>query len=79
VRQTLVDPDRIADISISRPASRLKWGIHVPDDPEHVIYVWVDALTSYLTAVGYPWSGGNQAFAHGWPPNVQIIGKDILR
>jgi hypothetical protein len=55
------------DLSISRPFSRLSWGIRVPDDPEHTIYVWVDALVNYLTAAGYPWKGG------------EIVGKDIIR
>jgi len=68
------------DLSISRPFSRLSWGIRVPDDPEHTIYVWVDALVNYLTAAGYPWKGG-EAFEEGkvWPPNLQIVGKDIIR
>ncbi|KIP06150.1 hypothetical protein PHLGIDRAFT_73115 [Phlebiopsis gigantea 11061_1 CR5-6] len=70
----------LADLSVSRPRSRLSWGIQVPNDPEHTIYVWIDALTVYLSATGYPWksdkSVGKKAF---WPPNLQIIGKDILR
>ncbi|GAA6026859.1 hypothetical protein JCM8097_005913 [Rhodosporidiobolus ruineniae] len=68
------------DLSISRPSSRLSWGIRVPDDPDHTIYVWIDALVNYLTAAGYPWNGG-EAFEEGkvWPPNLQIVGKDIIR
>ena len=66
----------LEDLSISRPIKRLEWGIPVPDDPEHTIYVWIDALTNYLTATGYPWEGGKRG---AWPPDVQIIGKDILR
>lgn len=65
------------DLSISRPASRLQWGIPVPDDPAQTIYVWVDALINYLTAAGYPFAPG--AESKGWPPNVQVIGKDIVR
>lgn len=66
----------LADLSISRPASRLKWGIAVPDDEDHTIYVWIDALTNYLTATGYPWT--KEPNKH-WPADVQVIGKDILR
>lgn len=68
----------LEDLSISRPSSRLSWGIPVPDDPEHTIYVWIDALTNYITALGYPWSGsgGKQA---AWPADVQVIGLDIVR
>ncbi|BGP14022.1 hypothetical protein JCM10213_005607 [Rhodosporidiobolus nylandii] len=68
------------DLSISRPSSRLSWGIPVPDDPDHTIYVWIDALVNYLTGAGYPWKGG-EAFAEGkvWPPDLQVVGKDIIR
>ncbi|CEQ42723.1 SPOSA6832_04578, partial [Sporobolomyces salmonicolor] len=68
------------DLSISRPSSRLSWGIQVPDDPRHTIYVWIDALVNYLTAAGYPWKGG-EAFEEGkaWPPDLQVVGKDIIR
>lgn len=70
----------LQDLSISRPASRLSWGIPVPDDPDHTVYVWIDALVNYLTAAGYPWKGG-EAFAEGavWPPDLMIVGKDIIR
>ncbi|KAL9618343.1 MAG: hypothetical protein Q9160_006925 [Pyrenula sp. 1 TL-2023] len=65
------------DLSISRPSHRLQWGIPVPNDPSQTIYVWVDALINYLTAAGYPFTPG--AKSQGWPPNVQVIGKDIIR
>lgn len=65
------------DISVSRPRSRLAWGVPVPGDPEHTIYVWIDALMVYLSGVGYPWTAG--AHNAAWPANVQVIGKDILR
>ncbi|KAI0774730.1 tRNA synthetases class I (M)-domain-containing protein [Trametes elegans] len=70
----------LEDLSISRKRSRLTWGIPVPGDDEHTIYVWIDALTVYLSSAGYPWSAtsGNGTSA-GWPPDVQVIGKDILR
>ncbi|KAE9401572.1 hypothetical protein BT96DRAFT_880158 [Gymnopus androsaceus JB14] len=72
---TLQSP--LDDISISRPKSRLSWGIPVPNDPEHTVYVWFDALISYLTGIGYPWS--DSGTTAGWPVDMQIIGKDIVR
>lgn len=66
----------LADISISRPRARLSWGIPVPNDPEHTVYVWFDALLIYLSGVGYP---ATSSPSNGWAPNMQIIGKDILR
>ncbi|KAI9057422.1 hypothetical protein FKP32DRAFT_1661126 [Trametes sanguinea] len=78
VMNALQEP--LDDLSISRKRSRLSWGIPVPDDPEHTIYVWIDALTTYLSSVGYPWSeSGDNGYSAGWPPDVQVIGKDILR
>lgn len=64
----------LRDLSVSRTG--LKWGIPVPFDDRHVIYVWFDALTNYLTAVGYP---GKTTFKKFWPADVHLIGKDILR
>jgi len=65
----------LKDLSITR--TTVKWGISVPGDPDHSIYVWFDALHNYLTAIGYGWNDAlMQKF---WPPTVQIIGKDILR
>ncbi|KAL0276660.1 UNVERIFIED_CONTAM: hypothetical protein PYX00_004184 [Menopon gallinae] len=61
------------DLSVSRPAARVKWGIPVPNDPTQVMYVWLDALSSYLTSSGYP-----ESVDH-WPPDLHVIGKDILR
>ncbi|MEY9781132.1 methionine--tRNA ligase [Sinorhizobium fredii] len=66
----------LKDLSVSR--TTFDWGIRVPNDPAHVMYVWVDALTNYLTATGYltdP-SGPRAKF---WPANIHIIGKDIIR
>ena len=63
------------DLSISR--TTFSWGVPVPDDPKHVMYVWVDALTNYLTGTGYPDEGA--ARAHYWPADAHIIGKDISR
>jgi methionyl-tRNA synthetase len=69
----------LRDQSISR--STFSWGIPVPDDPQHVIYVWFDALANYLTAIGYGSShaGAQQAFKKFWPADVQMIGKEIVR
>ncbi|KAF2099122.1 methionyl-tRNA synthetase [Rhizodiscina lignyota] len=68
------------DLSISRPADRLSWGIPVPNDPSQTIYVWLDALLNYTTILGYPWQpDGNAMTKAGWPADVQIIGKDITR
>jgi methionyl-tRNA synthetase len=66
----------LQDLSVSRTSFR--WGIPVPDDPDHVIYVWLDALTNYMTALGYPdrAAAGYRAF---WPADVHVVGKDILR
>ncbi|KAK7036436.1 methionyl-tRNA synthetase [Paramarasmius palmivorus] len=72
-----LEAETLEDISISRPRSRLTWGIPVPNDPEHTIYVWIDALTSYLTGIGYPWK--DRGLSNGWPVDVQVIGKDIIR
>lgn len=69
----------LEDLSISRLSSRLSWGIPVPDDPEHTMYVWFEALISYLTAVGYPWPESTNASSIAWPPDTQVIGKDIVR
>ncbi|HEX7921014.1 MAG TPA: methionine--tRNA ligase [Bradyrhizobium sp.] len=65
----------LKDLSISR--TTFDWGVKVPDDPEHVMYVWVDALTNYITGVGYP----DESDKHWryWPADVHIIGKDIIR
>ncbi|MEK7767616.1 MAG: methionine--tRNA ligase, partial [bacterium] len=65
----------LRDVSISR--SKLKWGIPVPDDPGHVIYVWFDALINYLTAVGYPDAAA--ARWKYWPADLHVVGKEIIR
>jgi methionyl-tRNA synthetase len=66
----------LKDLSISR--STIKWGIPFPGDPEHVIYVWMDALTNYISALGFG-SGDDTLFKKHWPNVVHIIGKDIVR
>lgn len=66
------------DLSISRHKSRLTWGIPVPNDEDHVMYVWLDALTNYITALGYP-DEDTEAFQKFWPAHFHVIGKDITR
>jgi methionyl-tRNA synthetase len=65
----------LQDFSISR--TNFDWGIPLPWDPEHVCYVWFDALTNYLTAAGY--GGDDERFAEVWPANLHLVGKDIVR
>ncbi len=65
----------LRDLSISR--TTFDWGVRVPADPEHVMYVWVDALTNYITGVGFP--DENDPNWRYWPADVHIIGKDIIR
>ncbi|WP_433996105.1 methionine--tRNA ligase [Bradyrhizobium lablabi] len=65
----------LKDLSISR--TTFDWGVKVPNDPEHVMYVWVDALTNYVTGVGFP--DETDANWRYWPADVHIIGKDIIR
>ena len=68
--------DGLPDVSISRPKKSLTWGVPVPDDPEQIMYVWVDALSNYLTVLGYP---DKPEWRDYWPADVQVVGKDILR
>lgn len=69
----------LGDLSVSRLRSRLDWGIQVPGDADHTIYVWLDALTNYMTAAGYPWRSQEDMDKSSWPANVHIVGKDIIR
>ena len=64
----------LRDLSISR--TTFDWGIPVPEDERHVMYVWVDALTNYLTATGFPNEGERSGF---WPADLHVVGKDIVR
>ena len=66
----------LKDLSISRKA--FSWGIKVPSNPDHVIYVWLDALTNYISALNYP-DTNDTLFKNFWPASVHLIGKDILR
>jgi len=65
------------DVSFSRPKSVLTWGIEVPNDPTQVMYVWCDALSNYITALGY--GDDEKLFQRFWPCDAHVIGKDILR
>ena len=65
----------LEDISVSR--SSVSWGIPLPSDPRHTVYVWFDALINYITGVGYPETNG--AYARYWPADLHVIGKDITR
>ena len=66
----------LEDLSVSRTS--FDWGIRVPGDAKHVIYVWVDALSNYITALGYK-SDDDSLFNKYWPADVHVVGKDIVR
>ncbi len=66
----------LRDVSVSRPRKNLSWGVSVPGDDSQVMYVWIDALSNYITVLGYP---EDPSYAEYWPADVQVIGKDILR
>ncbi len=65
----------LADLAVSRTS--FDWGVKVPFNEKHVIYVWIDALVNYITALGYPETSGD--FANYWPADVQLVGKEIVR
>lgn len=69
--------DDVEDVSFSRPSKDLKWGIPVPDDSTQTMYVWTDALTNYISALGY--AEDSEKFKKYWPANIHLVGKDILR
>jgi len=66
----------LEDLAVSR--ATFDWGIKVPNDPKHVIYVWIDALSNYITALGYG-SGDDSKFQTFWPADVHLVGKEIVR
>jgi len=70
----------VEDLSISRAKGNLEWGVEMPNDPEHVVYVWIDALSNYCTALGIPEIGDefDGKFSQYWPADIHLIGKDIL-
>ena len=65
----------VEDLSISRAS--LAWGVPMPNDPKHVVYVWIDALTNYISALGYG-SADDGRFRTFWPADVHLIGKEIM-
>jgi len=65
----------LKDLSITR--TTVKWGVPVPGDPKHTVYVWFDALHNYVTGIGYDWN--TERFGKFWPADVHLVGKDILR
>jgi len=67
--------DGLTDVSFSRDRKHLPWGIPVPGDDKQVMYVWCDALTNYLTGIGYP----DKKYKKFWPANIHVVGKDMLR
>ena len=66
----------LEDLALTRTS--FNWGVKVPSDPKHVIYVWIDALCNYITALGYG-SDDDSLFKKYWPANVQMVGKEIVR
>jgi len=68
----------LQDLCVSRTS--FQWGVTVDFDPKHVVYVWLDALTNYITGIGYDCeTGGNEQFHRDWPADLHVIGKDIIR
>ncbi len=67
----------LQDLCVSR--TTFDWGVQVDSDPKHVVYVWIDALSNYITAIGYDPDGPSEQFETLWPADVHVIGKDILR
>jgi methionyl-tRNA synthetase len=67
----------LQDLCVTR--STISWGVPVPFDPEHVIYVWIDALPNYITALGYDTNQNSEAFGKYWPCDLHVIGKDVCR
>ena len=75
IKSFFEDKDGLSDLSVSR--SSFDWGVKVPFDEKHVIYVWIDALSCYLTAIGY--GKDEEHFNEFWPANVHFVGKEIIR
>ncbi len=73
--KNFIDPG-LEDLCISR--NTFDWGIELPNDPEHVLYVWLDALTNYITALGYG-SDNDELFNKYWPADLHVVGKEIIR
>ena len=79
-QEVLNQLENIEDISVSRAKTNVEWGIEVKSDPSQVIYVWIDALSNYITGLGYKVNGESEEnYKEFWPVNYHIIGKDILK
>lgn len=78
INEVLNQLENIEDISVSRAKASVCWGIDVLDDPEQVVYVWIDALSNYITALGYDTENPSDKFKKYWPA-LHVIGKDILK
>lgn len=79
INEVLNQLEDIRDISVSRSKESLQWGVPVPDDDSQVIYVWIDALSNYITAIGYDTENPTETYQKYWPANCHMIGKDILK
>ena len=79
VNEILNQLENIEDISVSRTKSSVQWGIGVDGDDAQTIYVWIDALSNYITAIGYDIENPTEQFKNLWPANVHVIGKDIIK
>lgn len=79
VNELLNQLENIEDISVSRTKTSVQWGIGVPNDDEQTIYVWIDALSNYITAIGYDIENPSDKFNRLWPADVHVIGKDIIK
>ena len=79
VNEILNQLENIEDISVSRTKSSVQWGIGVPGDETQTIYVWIDALSNYITAIGYDVENPSVKFKTLWPADLHVIGKDIIK
>ena len=79
VNEVINQLENIEDISVSRAKTSVEWGIEVPGDDSQIIYVWIDALSNYITALGYDTETPSEQFKKYWPADIQVIGKDILK
>ncbi|MGM9994740.1 MAG: methionine--tRNA ligase [Candidatus Avigastranaerophilus sp.] len=79
VNEILNQLENIEDISVSRTKASVRWGIGVDGDDTQTIYVWIDALSNYITAIGYDIENPSEQFKNLWPCNVHVIGKDIIK
>lgn len=79
VNELLNQLENIEDISVSRTKASVQWGINVVEDDSQTIYVWIDALSNYITAIGYDIDNPDELFKSLWPVDVHVIGKDIIK